>query len=189
MEKKIIGYTNSDIHLTQLQELIFDKRYLFIDTLKNEFITPQYQTVKKILQKEDILYISSLSDLGQTPQDILTEWIELTQNMQVCIIVLDLNTCITNKKIEKISLLNECILEMLYSLTPKTIVPPKNKTITMQKRTIPFSNKTNKFPAQFIEAYQEWKKGNITLFTAMKRCNMNGPYFHTLIKQYEKTLQ
>ena len=37
MTNKVVGYTNSDIHLTTLKEIILDERYLFIDTFKNEF--------------------------------------------------------------------------------------------------------------------------------------------------------
>ncbi|MGG0257783.1 hypothetical protein [Bacillus mycoides] len=193
MTNKVVGYTNSDIHLTTLKEIILDERYLFIDTFKNEFTNTQYQTLKKVLQKDDILYISSLSDLGQNYHDILTEWLELTRNIQIFIIVLDLNMfiknkIIKNKNLENINLLNEFILEMLYSLPPTNIIKEKIKTPTPTLINS-VTNKYFDFPVQFVETYHEWKKGNITLLAALKRCKTNGPHFYTLIKLYEKTLK
>lgn len=189
MTNKVVGYTNSDTHLTTLKEVLLDERYLFIDTFKNEFTNTQYQTLKKVLQKNDILYISSLSDLGQNYHDILIEWLELTKNIEIFIIVLDLNMFIKNKIIENknlknINLLNEFILEMLYSLTPPTSTPTSTSI-----DPDPVPNKYFNFPVQFVETYHKWKKGNITLSAALKRCKTNGPHFYTLIKLYEKTLK
>ncbi|MBJ8025527.1 hypothetical protein [Bacillus cereus] len=195
MSTKIFGYTNSDTHLTKLKELILNEHHLFIDKFKNQFINTQYKTLKKILQKDDILYVSSLSDLGQTYQDILTEWIELTKNIQIYIIVLDLNTFIKNKIIENknlqnINLLNELILEILYSLKSKNTIKQTTETSTeMLTKTSKIKNSISKhssFPIQFVKAYHDWEKGNITLFTAMKNCKINGIHFYNLIKRYEK---
>ncbi|MGG3047171.1 hypothetical protein ABEO76_29345 [Bacillus anthracis] len=187
MSTKIFGYTNSDIHLTKLKELILNEHYLFIDTVKNQVINTQYKTLKKILQKDDILYISSLSDLGQTYQDILTEWIELTKDIQICIIVLDLNMFIKNKiikneNLQNIHLLNELILEILYSLKSKNTIKKTKQTSKIKHST----NKHSSFPIQFVKAYHEWEKGNITLFTAMKNCKINGIHFYNLAQRYKK---
>jgi len=43
-----------------------------------------------------------------------------------------------------------------------------------------------KITDEFIVAYEEWKKGDISALEAMRRCNMTSPTFYRVVKRYEE---
>ncbi|PGS80309.1 DNA recombinase [Bacillus cereus] len=158
-------------HLKHLQ----DERDLFIDIDDvSHYSTEQYTLLKRILRKKDNLYISSLSDLGENKKYILQEWIDLTQNLEVSIFILDL---LRLQKNETQPVFYEITIHILNWLAAEEqeIDPP-----------LPSPNQTNiNFPVAFIDAYNYWKKGEITPLIAMRRCNLSRTRFYQLVKKYE----
>lgn len=65
-----------------MKQLITDERDIFIDKQSGrDFNREQYQLVKRMLRKDDILYIHFLDCFGRNKETILQEWRDITQNI------------------------------------------------------------------------------------------------------------
>ena len=68
-----------------------DERDIFMDKQSGkDFERAQYQLLKRMIRKEDVLYIHSLDRFGRNKEEILNEWNEITKNIQEDIIVMDM---------------------------------------------------------------------------------------------------
>ncbi|EEL67319.1 Recombinase [Bacillus mycoides] len=82
---------NEDRRIEAMKKLITDERDIFVDKQSGrDFNREQYQLVKRMLRKDDILYIHSLDRFGRNKEAILQEWKDITLNIQAHIVVLDM---------------------------------------------------------------------------------------------------
>ncbi|MFH7407721.1 recombinase family protein, partial [Pseudomonas syringae group genomosp. 7] len=66
-------------------------RDIFIDKQSGKnFNREQYQLLKRMIRKGDILYIHSLVRFGRNKEDILQEWNAITKEIEADIVVLDM---------------------------------------------------------------------------------------------------
>ncbi|MEK4418576.1 hypothetical protein [Bacillus sp. FSL K6-0268] len=160
----------------QMKQYIQDELDLFIDiNIPNQFSKEQYTLLKRILRKKDILYISSLSDLGETKTMILQEWIYLIEKMEISVFVLGFPIFQENTNLK---LYHDCILQFLYWLSKEE---EEN-----QPSHVSINKPNHKFPPNFSEIYIKWKNKEISTLMAMRICNINNQYFYQLVKNYEK---
>lgn len=74
-----------------MKEKGIDERDIFIDKQSGkDFNREQYQLLKRILRKGDVLYIHSLDRFSRNKEEILQEWNDITKNIQADIVVMDL---------------------------------------------------------------------------------------------------
>ncbi|MEW4320189.1 hypothetical protein Q0N71_30105 [Bacillus thuringiensis] len=179
MNIKKYGYTCvNDIHPQikeeQIKQYIQDELNLFIDiNTPNQFSKEQYTLLKRILRKKDVLYISSLNDLGETKSIILREWIYLIKKMEISVFVLEFPIFQENQNLK---LYHECILQLLYWLSKEE--ESKTSYISINEQNF-------KFPPNFLKVYKKWKNKEISTLMAMRICHINNQYFHQLVKRYE----
>jgi DNA invertase Pin-like site-specific DNA recombinase len=77
--------------LEAMKEKGIDERDIFMDKQSGkDFKRVQYQLLKRILRKGDVLYIHSLDRFGRNKEEILQEWNDITKNIQADIVVLDM---------------------------------------------------------------------------------------------------
>ncbi|MFP7225292.1 recombinase family protein, partial [Priestia filamentosa] len=64
---------------------------MFIDKQSGKnFNREQYQLMKRMMRKGDILYIHSLDRFGRNKEEILQEWNAITKEIEADIVVLDM---------------------------------------------------------------------------------------------------
>lgn len=74
-----------------MKEKGIDERDIFIDKQSGkDFNREQYQLLKRILRKGDVLYIHSLDRFSRNKEEILQEWNDITKNIQADIVVMDM---------------------------------------------------------------------------------------------------
>src|SRR6476660_10439654 len=74
-----------------MKEKGIDERDIFVDKQSGkDFHRDQYQLLKRILRKGDVLYIHSLDRFGRNKEKILQEWNDITKNIQADIVVVDM---------------------------------------------------------------------------------------------------
>jgi DNA invertase Pin-like site-specific DNA recombinase len=67
-----------------MKEKGIDERDMFIDKQSGKnFNREQYQLLKRILRKGDVLYIHSLDRFGRNKEEILQEWNDISKNIQI----------------------------------------------------------------------------------------------------------
>ncbi|MCU5725437.1 MULTISPECIES: recombinase family protein [Bacillus cereus group] len=199
MEQKKFGYIrvsskeqNEGRQLEAMRKLGIHERDIFIDKQSGRtFQREQYQILKKMLRRGDILYIHSLDRFGRNKSAILEEWKDITQNIQAHIVVLDMPLLDTTKYKDSIGqLITDLVLQILSWLSEEERVKIK----TRQREGIDLAKKQGKhlgrpkveITDEFIQAYQEWKDRKITAVEAMKRSGMPNTTFYRMVKRYEQ---
>ncbi|MED1641514.1 recombinase family protein [Bacillus thuringiensis] len=199
MEQKKFGYIrvsskeqNEGRQLEAMRKLGIHERDIFIDKQSGRtFQREQYQILKKMLRRGDILYIHSLDRFGRNKSAILEEWKDITQTIQAHIVVLDMPLLDTTKYKDSIGqLITDLVLQILSWLSEEERVKIK----TRQREGIDLAKKQGKhlgrpkveITDEFIQAYQEWKDRKITAVEAMKRSGMPNTTFYRMVKRYEQ---
>ncbi|WHS75951.1 recombinase family protein [Bacillus cereus] len=186
-----------DRQLLTATELGIPEEYIFIEKASGkDFKRPEYQLMKRMLRKGNVLYIQSLDRLGRNKQMILDEWQELIKKKEIDIVVLDmplLNT-MKYKDLNGIeTLISDLILQLLSYMAEderKRIRDRQKEGITIAlQKGVKFGRKKVEIDDNFIEAYQEWKNHKITAVEAMQRVGMKSNTFYRRVKEYESTLE
>ncbi|PEF44624.1 DNA recombinase [Bacillus cereus] len=182
---------NEDRQLEAMKQCISDERDIFIDKQSGrDFNREQYQLLKRMLRKDDILYVHSLDRFGRNKEAILQEWTDITKNIQAHIVVLDMPLLDTTQYKDSLgTLITDLVLQILSWLAEEE----RTKIKTRQREGIDLAKKQGKhlgrprtaITGEFILAYTNWKQGKISALEAMRRCNMTSPTFYRVVKRYE----
>ncbi len=175
-----------------MKKRITNERDIFVDKQSGrDFNREQYQLLKRMLRKDDILYIHSLDRFGRNKEAILQEWKDITQNIQAHIVVLDMPLLDTTQYKDSLgTLITNLVLQILSWLAEEE----RTKIKTRQRKGIDAAKKKGKhlgrpkteITQEFIDAYNDWKHGKITALYAMKKCNMTSPTFYRVVKRYQE---
>ncbi|MED2260746.1 recombinase family protein [Bacillus thuringiensis] len=183
--------------LATAAEISIPEEYIFIERASGkDFKRPEYQLMKRMLRKGDVLYIQSLDRLGRNKQMILDEWQELIKEKKIDIVVLDmplLNT-MKYKDLNGIeTLISDLILQLLSYMAEderKRIRERQKEGITIAlQKGVKFGRKKVEIDDNFKEAYREWKNREITAVEAMQRVGMKSNTFYRRIKEYENNME
>lgn len=182
---------NEDRQLEAMKQIITDERDIFIDKQSGrDFNREQYKLLKRMLRKDDILYIHSLDRFGRNKEAILQEWKDITQNIQAHIVVLDMPLLDTTQYKDSLgNLITDLVLQILSWLAEEE----RTKIKTRQREGIEAAKKKGKhlgrpkteITQEFIDSYNQWKNGKVTALYAMKSCNMTSPTFYRVVNRYE----
>ena len=98
MEHRKFGYIrvsskdqNEGRQLEAMKKIGINGRDIYLDKQSGKsFERANYQLLKRVIRKGDILYIHSLDRFGRNKEEILQEWNDLTKNIEADIVVLDM---------------------------------------------------------------------------------------------------
>lgn len=104
-----------DRQLEAIKEFNIDDEYIFIDKQSGkDFNRDQYQLMKKILRKDDLLIIKSIDRLGRNYEAMKIEWEDITKNIGADIKVLDMPLLDTQNKKDLLgTFISDLVLEIL----------------------------------------------------------------------------
>ena len=195
---RVYGYSrvstkeqNLDRQLVELKKYVED-RFIFQDKLSGkDFDRPQYQLMKKVAQKGDVIYIKSLDRLGRNKQQIKEE-LEYYKNEGVRVKVLDIPTTMMDIPQENawvFEMINNVLIEVLGSIAEQErtnirqrqaegIAIAKEKGAYKGRKKIEIDN-------NFINAYNSWKSGEITAIKAMEITGLKRNTFYRRVAEYE----
>lgn len=89
---------NEERQFQAMKEKGLDERDIFMDKQSGKsFDRTQYQLLKFMIRKGDVLYILSLDLFGRNKEEILQEWNDTTKNIQADIVVIDMPLLDTNQ--------------------------------------------------------------------------------------------
>lgn len=175
-----------------MEALGIDKKLIFVDKQSGkDFKRPDYQLLKRILQKGDVLYVKSLDRFGRNKQQILDEWKELTDR-GVDIVVMDMPLLDTTKfkdlnGLE--TLIQDIVLQVLSWLAEderKRIKERQEEGITAAKaKGKHLGRPPAQYPDNFSEEYNRWKAGKITAKECMEILGLKPNTFYRRVKAHE----
>lgn len=183
---------NEGRQLEAMKEKGIDNRDIFLDKQSgNDFQREQYQLLKRILRKGDVLYIHSLDRFGRNKEEILQEWNDITKNTQADIVVLDMPLLDTTQFKDSLgTFIADLVLQILSWMAEEErerIRKRQREGIDLAlQQGIKFGRPKVRITAEFEKVYQKWKAGDITAVKAMDELNVKKTTFYKLVKEYEK---
>ena len=169
---------NEDRQLIALDEVGVTEDYIFMDKQSGkDFLRPGYETLMKVLDKGDLLYIKSIDRLGRNYAEIQEQWRILTKVIGVDIVVLDmplldtrrgkdlLGTFLSDIVLQVLSFVSENERNMIRQRQAEGIAAAKARGVKFGRPVLPL-------PENFDEAYVEWISRRLNLADAAALCGM-----------------
>lgn len=169
---------NEDRQLIALREVGVEERNIFLDKQSGkDFDRPQYRKLLRKLKRDDLLYIKSIDRLGRNYEEILQQWRLLTKDKGIDIVVLDMPLLDTRRGKDLMgTFLSDIVLQVLSFVAENertNIRQRQAEGIAAAKaRGVKFGRPPKPLPEGFHDAYQRWKRGEITGTAAAKECGM-----------------
>ncbi|MCH5584888.1 recombinase family protein [Shimazuella sp. AN120528] len=199
MENRHYGYIrvsskdqNEERQIVAMKEQGINKRDIFMDKVSGkDFQREQYQLLKRILRPGDVLYIHSLDRFGRNKEEIVQEWNAITKELQADIVVLDMPLLDTTQYKDSMgTFIADLVLQILSWMAQEE----RDRIRKRQREGIDVAIKQGKtfgrpkaqITDEFMEAYDEWKKGEITATQAMQQAQVKKTTFYKLAKQVEE---
>ncbi|MBO1513702.1 recombinase family protein [Metabacillus bambusae] len=185
---------NETRQLEKMKALGIIKRDTFIDKASGkDFDRENYQALKRVMRKGDLLYVDALDRLGRNYDAIISEWKDITRNIGADIIVLENESLFNSRKFRNMGDVGKVMEDQFLSLFSYIAEQERNKIRTRQAEGIKVAKTQGKhlgrpkaeFTEGFKSAYAEWKAGNITAVEAMKKADMKKTTFYKLVNQLE----
>ncbi|MBV7508635.1 recombinase family protein [Bacillus sp. sid0103] len=181
--------------LEAMKEKGIDERDIFMDKQSGkDFKRVQYQLLKRILRKGDVLYIHSLDRFGRNKEEILQEWNDITKNIQADIVVLDMPLLDTTQFKDSLgTFIADLVLQILSWMAEderNRIRKRQREGINVAKKNgVAFGRPKSIITEEFKRAYHRWKTGEITAVKAMQEIGVKKTTFYKLVKEYEIELK
>ena len=182
---------NEGRQLEAVKEKGIDDRDIFMDKQSGrDFQREQYQLLKRILRKGDVLYIHSLDRFGRNKEEILQEWNDITKNIQADIVVLDMPLLDTTQFKDSLgTFIADLVLQILSWMAEEErerIRKRQREGIDLAlQQGIKFGRPKVRITEEFEKVYQKWKAEDITAVKAMDELNVKKTTFYKLVKEYE----
>ncbi len=201
MENRKFGYirvsTKDQNEGRQFDAMInagINERDIYMDKQSGKnFDRPQYQLLKRIIRKGDVLYIHSLDRFGRNKEEILKEWNDLTKNLEADIVVMDMPLLDTTQYKDSLgTFIADLVLQILSWMAEEDrnrIRKSQREGIdTALKNGVKFGRPQIEISDEFIEVYNRWQAGEITAVSAMQSLKIKKTTFYKLVKalKYER---
>ncbi|HCS10979.1 MAG TPA: resolvase [Clostridiales bacterium] len=188
---------NLDRQIIELSKYV-DEKYIFKDKRSGKDTDRvEYQLLRKVAQKGDVIYIHSLDRLGRNKQQIKEE-LEYYKVEGVRIKILDIPTTMMDIQEGQewlIDMINNLLLEVLSTMAEQERIKIRER---QAQGIAAYKAKNNgkgagrpkiEYPDNFKEINKKWKAGELTAVKAMEILGLKKNTFYRLVKEYEEGLK
>ncbi|MCH4825378.1 recombinase family protein [Planococcus halocryophilus] len=199
MEHRKFGYItvsskdqNEGRQLEAMRKMGITERDIYLDKQSGKnFERANYQLLKRVIRKGDILYIHSLDRFGRNKEEILQEWNDLTKNIEADIVVLDMPLLDTTQYKDSMgTFIADLFLQILSWMAEEErerIRKRQREGIDLALQNgIQFGRPTVFVSEEFKEVYRKWKAKELTAVEAMKEAGVKKTSFYKLVKALEE---
>jgi len=199
MENRKFGYIrvsskdqNEGRQLEAMRKMGINERDIYLDKQSGKnFERANYQLLKRIIRKGDILYIHSLDRFGRNKEVILQEWNDLTKNIEADIVVLDMPLLDTTQYKDSMgTFIADLVLQILSWMAEEErerIRKRQREGIDLASQNgIQFGRPTVFVSEDFKEVYRKWKSKELTAVQAMQEAGVKKTSFYKLVKALEE---
>ncbi|MBT2582830.1 recombinase family protein [Planococcus sp. ISL-109] len=199
MEHRKFGYIrvsskdqNEGRQLEAMRKMGITERDIYLDKQSGKnFERANYQLLKRVIRKGDILYIHSLDRFGRNKEEILQEWNDLTKNIEADIVVLDMPLLDTTQYKDSMgTFIADLVLQILSWMAEEErerIRKRQREGIDLALQNgIQFGRPTVFVSEEFKEVYRKWKAKELTAVAAMQEAGVKKTSFYKLVKALEE---
>lgn len=195
MKSKTFGYArvsskeqNVERQLVAFKEYGIEERDIYIDKQSGkDFNREQYNTLKHILRENDLLVIKSIDRLGRNYEMIVNEWKDITKNIKVDIVVIDIPLLDTRKNKDLLgTFISDLVLQILGYVAEqeRTFIKQRQKEgISVAKNNgVKFGRPKIEKPLNFDDVVLKWKNNEIKTKEAMELLGLKPNTFYNMLK-------
>ncbi|MFC4713432.1 recombinase family protein [Planococcus dechangensis] len=199
MEHRKFGYIrvsskdqNEGRQLEAMRKMDINERDIYLDKQSGKnFERANYQLLKRVIRKGDILYIHSLDRFGRNKEEILQEWNDLTKHIEADIVVLDMPLLDTTQYKDSMgTFIADLVLQILSWMAEEErerIRKRQREGIDLAlKNGIQFGRTPVLVSEEFKEVYSKWKARELTAVEAMQEAGVKKTSFYKLVKALEE---
>ncbi|WP_411844446.1 recombinase family protein [Salinicoccus sp. HZC-1] len=199
MEQRRFGYIrvsskdqNEGRQKEVMKSMDINERDIYLDKQSGKnFERANYQLLKRIIRKGDILYIHSLDRFGRNKEEILQEWNDLTKNIETDIVVLDMPLLDTIQYKDSMgTFIADLVLQILSWMAEEErerIRKRQREGIDLALQNgVQFGRPAVCVSEEFREVYRRWKAKEITAVQAMQESGVKKTSFYKLVKVLEE---
>ncbi|MBO1626090.1 recombinase family protein [Bacillus arachidis] len=195
---------NEQRQLHKMMERGVEARRIFVDKASGRhFDRPQYQLLRKILSKGDMIYIDALDRMGRNYDEVISEWKYITRELQADIVVLENETLFDSRKFREMGDMGRLMEDQFLSLLSYVADQERKKIRQRQAEGVAVAKSQGKHLGRpqcnlsalnqkqlliIEETYPEWKNREITGVQFMALLELKKNTFYKIIKEYESTL-
>lgn len=195
---------NPERQVQKMRELGIDERFIFIDKQSGkDFDRPEYQTMKRMIRKGDLIYLDALDRLGRDYDGIIKEWKEITRELGADIVVLENKNLFDSRQFKAMGDMGKLMEDQFLSLLSFVAEQERKKIRKRQEEGIALAKSNGKHLGRpklnyetltktqkelIKENYPKWKNDEITAVQFMNKLELKKNTFYKIIKEYEKTL-
>ena len=198
MEQRKFGYIrfsskdqNEGRQLEAMKKLDINERDIYLDKQSGKsFERVNYQLLKRIIRKGDILYIHSLDRFGRNKEEILKEWNDLTKNIEADIVVMDMPLLDTTQYKDSMgTFIADLVLQILSWMAGEErerIRKRQREGIDLALQNgVQFGRPKVLVSEELKEVYKKWKARELTAVQAMKEAGVKKTSFYKLVRALE----
>ena len=195
MKSKTFGYArvsskeqNVERQLVAFKEYGIEERDIYIDKQSGkDFNREQYNTLKHILRENDLLVIKLIDRLGRNYEMIVNEWKDITKNIKVDIVVIDMPLLDTRKNKDLLgTFISDLVLQILGYVAEqeRTFIKQRQKVgISVAKNNgVKFGRPKIEKPLNFDDVVLKWKNNEIKTKEAMELLGLKPNTFYNMLK-------
>ncbi|MCL2522532.1 MAG: recombinase family protein [Erysipelotrichales bacterium] len=171
---------NVDRQVDEMQKLGLTEKYIFIDKQSGkDFNRVNYQKLKKKLKKNDLLIIKSIDRLGRDYNMIISEWSDITKNIEANIFVIDMP--LLDTRVEGHNLVGKFISDIVLQILSFVAQTERENIKIRQAEGIRIAKEKGihlgrpkyKLPLEFSQVLLQYQNKEITNVNAAKQLNMS----------------
>jgi len=183
---------NLDRQIQAMQEYGISERDIYADKQSGKDTNrPQYQALKQVLRRGDIVVIKSIDRLSRKYIDLKNEWNDIVNNIGADIEVIDMPILNTTNK--ENALIGKVITDVMLTLLGYFAEQERAYCKQRQKEGTDLAKAKGKFakankiqaPEGFKELFIKASKGEMKHTEAMKQLNLNKTTYYRLGKELD----
>ena len=199
MEHRKFGYIrvsskdqNEGRQLEAMKKSGINERDIYLDKQSGKnFERVNYQLLKQIIRRGDILYIHSLDRFGRNKEEILQEWNDLTKNIEADIVVMDMPLLDTTQYKDSMgTFIADLVLQILSWMAEEErerIRKRQREGIDLALQNgVQFGRPKILISEKFKAVYRKWRAREITAVEAMRESGVKKTSFYKLVKALEE---
>jgi DNA invertase Pin-like site-specific DNA recombinase len=171
-----------------------EDRFMFEEKQSGkDFNRPEYQAMKRIIRRGDLVYLDALDRLGRDYDGIISEWKYITREIGADIVVLENEALFDSRRFKAMGDLGKLLEDQFLSMLAYVADAERKKNKQRQaegiavavEKGIKFGRPKLAIDTEFVAAYDAWKAGSITAVAAMKQLGISKNTFYRRVVELE----
>ena len=186
---------NIDRQMEAIKSLGIREKDIYVDKISGKnFERPAYQKMLSKLKRNDVVVIKSIDRLGRNYDEILKQWRMLTREKQAEIEVIDMPLLNTNTTKEGLTgvFVSDLVLQILAYVaeTERNFIRQRQAEgiAAAKKRGVHFGVQKSSVPDNFIDYYNRWQHGEISIRKAAKELGLSKSTFFRRCQEMKRQI-